>query len=319
MAKEKYRFNPDSLSYERVEAHNQFFKKILINFVLISFIIGISVSFLNSSLFDTGKVQQLTIENQRLRSSFKKLNSKVLRMSSVLAEIEKSDSVIYRKAFGMNARVDGGTGGSDNLRNYRGISNSKDVQKTSQRVDNLLVRLKIQLQSFNEVINEVSERDDRLAHTPAIQPVPSNKLNHSPYGYGPRIDPVYKTPAFHYGMDFSANIGTPVYATADGVVSRADNKSRGFGNHIRIEHGFNYKTLYAHLSKILVRPGQKVKRGTLIGLVGNTGKSVGPHLHYEVHFHGSPVNPIDFYFNDLTPQKYDALVRQTLRGGYSLD
>jgi len=138
-------------------------------------------------------------------------------------------------------------------------------------------------------------------------------------GYGMRIDPHYKTPAFHAGMDFTAPTGTPIYATGDGTVIRADRASRGYGNHVRIDHGFGYTTLYAHMSKTNVKVGSEVKRGEIIGYVGNTGKSVGPHLHYEVRKNDKPVNPINFYFSDLTPEEYDLVIQLSSQENQSFD
>jgi murein DD-endopeptidase MepM/ murein hydrolase activator NlpD len=163
------------------------------------------------------------------------------------------------------------------------------------------------------------KKKDLLASIPAIQPVSNKELKRMASGFGYRIDPHYKTRAFHAGMDFTAPSGTPIYATGNGKVARADNRAKGYGNHVRIDHGYGYVTLYAHMSKILVKLGQDVKRGDIIGLVGNTGKSVGPHCHYEVRKNGDPLNPVNFYFNDLSPEQYEIMVNMANSANQSLD
>jgi murein DD-endopeptidase MepM/ murein hydrolase activator NlpD len=161
-------------------------------------------------------------------------------------------------------------------------------------------------------------KEQMLACIPAIQPISSKDIKHEPSGYGMRIHPIYKYQKFHTGMDFTANIGAKIYAAGNGVVEKAEYGS-GYGNHVVINHGYGYQTLYAHMEKIVVRVGQKVKRGELIGYVGNTGLSVGPHLHYEVHKNGEPVNPVHFYYNDLTPAEYKHLVEISSRSSQSFD
>jgi murein DD-endopeptidase MepM/ murein hydrolase activator NlpD len=177
----------------------------------------------------------------------------------------------------------------------------------------------VQSESLDEIVDLAKNKEDMLRSIPAIQPVANKDLTRMASGYGMRIDPHYKVPKMHQGMDFTAPTGTPIYATGDGKVIRADSKSSGYGKHVRIDHGYGYVTLYAHMSKYKVRPGQKVKRGDVIGLVGNTGKSKGPHLHYEVRVNKDPVNPVNFYFNDITAEEYARLVEMTENSNQSLD
>ena len=184
---------------------------------------------------------------------------------------------------------------------------------------NLLEReIVVQSQSFDELRRLASSRADRLSHIPAIQPVSELMLKQMASGYGRRVDPVYGTMKFHEGMDFACDVGTPVYATGDGTVKAADWHS-GYGNRIDIDHGFGYLTRYAHLSKISVKPGQSVKRGDLIGLSGNTGKSTGPHVHYEVRLKDVPQNPVNYYFYDLTPEEYAAMIEHAENAGHVMD
>ncbi|MDE6154450.1 MAG: M23 family metallopeptidase, partial [Muribaculaceae bacterium] len=176
-----------------------------------------------------------------------------------------------------------------------------------------------QIGSFEQLRDLAMQRKDRLMHVPSIQPVADKDLRHMASGYGRRVDPVYGTVRFHEGMDFSAPIGTPVYATGDGVIKTAGRSMSGYGNMIDIDHGFNYLTRYAHLSEVLVAPGQQVKRGDLIGKVGNTGKSTGSHLHYEVRLKGVAQNPVNYYFQDLTPEEYAAMVEAAENAGHVMD
>ena len=198
------------------------------------------------------------------------------------------------------------------------MASSKLVINTTKKMDLLSRQLYIQSKSFDEVVNLCKQHDEMLACIPAIQPVSNKDLKQTASGYGTRIDPIYKTKKFHAGMDFSANTGTPVYTTGNGTVVSA--KWEGlYGNCITIDHGFGYVTLYAHLSKIRVKKGQKVTRGEIIGDVGSTGKSTGPHLHYEVHVNGQIVNPVNYYFMDLSADDYDKMIQLATNHGKVYD
>jgi len=188
-----------------------------------------------------------------------------------------------------------------------------------RRLDELSKRIVVQSESLDDVVELAKNKEDLLRSIPAIQPVANKDLTRMASGYGMRIDPHYKVPKMHQGMDFTAPTGTPIYATGDGKVIRADSKSSGYGKHVRIDHGYGYVTLYAHMSAYKVRPGQKVKRGDVIGLVGNTGKSKGPHLHYEVRIDKRPINPVNFYFNDITAEEYARLIELAENSNQSLD
>jgi murein DD-endopeptidase MepM/ murein hydrolase activator NlpD len=188
-----------------------------------------------------------------------------------------------------------------------------------EQIKNLRSRLFTQNKSFDAIENMVKNKEALLAATPAIQPVSNKDLNRLASGFGYRIDPVYKTTKFHAGLDFAAPQGSPVYATADGVVEVAGNLGNGFGNHVVINHGFSYETLYGHMVRVKARVGQKIRRGEVIGWVGSTGKSTGPHLHYEVHKNGREINPVYFFYNDLTPEQFDRLLKIAAAGNQSFD
>jgi murein DD-endopeptidase MepM/ murein hydrolase activator NlpD len=193
------------------------------------------------------------------------------------------------------------------------------VTSITQSVNNLLTRIRSQRSSYQEVAQLIKDKEKLLAHTPAIQPVSNKNLNRIASGFGYRIDPIYKTTKLHAGLDFTAPQGTPIYATANGRVETAGNTGDGYGRHVIINHGYGYKTLYAHMVRVKARVGQTVKRGEVIGWVGSTGKSTGPHCHYEVIKNGRPIDPIYFFYNDLSPAQFDRILKQAAASNQSLD
>jgi murein DD-endopeptidase MepM/ murein hydrolase activator NlpD len=209
-------------------------------------------------------------------------------------------------------------GGVDRYDYLTELSSADLIIQTSKKMDYISRQIYIQSNSFDEVLELAKTQKDRLKRIPSVQPIPDRYLKQLASGYGMRIDPIYGTARFHAGMDFSANIGTPVYVTADGTVTLADWK-QGYGKCIIIDHGYGYETLYAHLNEYKVRAGQKVVRGELIGEVGNTGKSTGPHLHYEVQVKGQPDNPAKYYFMDLSPKEYDKMLQIAANHGQVMD
>ena len=212
-----------------------------------------------------------------------------------------------------------GFGGVNKYSYLEGFSNSELLTKIDKKFDILTKQLYIQSKSFDQVIELTKNKNDMLSSIPAIQPVSNKDLGRMASGFGYRIDPIYKTRKFHAGMDFSAKTGTPIYATGNGKVFRVRKSKRGYGNHVIIDHGYGYKTLYAHMSKSSVKKNQKVNRGDIIGYVGNTGKSVAPHLHYEVHKDGKKVNPINFYYNDLSANEYEKMIEISNQSNQSFD
>jgi murein DD-endopeptidase MepM/ murein hydrolase activator NlpD len=261
-------------------------------------------------------------ENARLQSQYAVLSRRFDEAMEVMADISQRDDNLYRVVLQADPIADplrkSSFGATNRYEELMDLANSDLVVNTTQKMDMLDRQLYIQSQSFDEVVELCKENDDKLKCIPAIQPVSNKDLKKTASGYGLRIDPIYNTTKFHEGMDFSANIGTPVYATGDGVVTKAGWQS-GYGKIIKIDHGYGYETWYAHLNDMDVRVGQKVVRGQVIGEVGNTGKSTGPHLHYEVHVKGRVVNPVNYYFMDLNADDYDKMIQMAENHGKVYD
>ena len=314
MAKTGYRFNPETLSYDKI---NETFKK-KIGSLLIKFFQSLSLAliifFIVFSFVDSPKEKSLKREKEELLAQYKILDNQINRLDEVLKNLENRDDNLYRVIFESDPIASSirraGSGGSNRYENLQNMDNAELIINTSKKLDELSKAMYIQSRSYDEIENLAKNKMDMLASIPAILPVSlSNKSVRFSSSFGYRIHPIYKTVKLHSGMDFSGPIGTPIHATGNGKVISASIK-RGYGKCIEINHGFNYKTLYAHLDKYVVKPGQKIKRGDIIGYMGNTGQSTGPHLHYEVKKNDRPVNPINYYFNDLSAEEYDNLVME---------
>lgn len=315
MPKTKYRFNPQTLSYE--EATVSLGKKILrwILFLSPSIIIGLVLTFFFSRQLASPKEARLKRELALAEERFLELQGDMNDVHNALDVLLKKDEDIYRLAlyadeFPEEYRIMG-IGGSDKYDYLKGYTSSELMIASSEQMDLLEQRINGQSLSFQELLKLAKDKEKLLACIPAIQPVNNKDLKQMASGYGWRIDPIYKTSRMHTGMDFTAKPGTDVYATADGTVEALERNQWGYGQCIVIDHGYGYKTRYAHLSKFNVRPGQKVKRGEVIGFVGSTGKSTGPHLHYEVEVNGEKVNPINYYHSDLSPEEYELLLEMS--------
>ena len=323
MSKVKYKYNPKTLTYEKAEL--TLWDRVLKFFSYIGTGLVFSVFFLFVFylFFDSPKEKRLKRENEQLKLNYTLLNNRLEDLSKVMANLEERDDNIYRVVFEAEPIPKtirrAGFGGSNRYEALEGYENSELVIQTTKRLDKLAKQMYIQSKSFDEVIQMAENKEKMLAAIPAIQPVANKNLKRMASGFGYRIDPHYKVRKFHAGMDFSAPTGTDVYVTGDGVVKKTKKGLRGYGYHILVDHGYGYQTLYAHLSEIKVRPGTKVKRGETIGAVGNTGKSMGPHLHYEVHKNGEAVNPINFYFNDLSPAEYETMIELASGASQSFD
>lgn len=325
MSKVKYYFDPETLSYRPIEITN---KKRLSNFILFllaSFAFGMSslLIFLNINWINTPSEisQKRTLENYELQ--FNILNKKLKQIETVIANIEERDNNIYRVYFEASPIPEeqrkAGFGGVNRYKDLEGYDNSELIINTAKRLDILSKQTVVQSRSLDEIERLAANKAELIEAIPSIQPVKNQDLTRIASGYGYRIDPFTKKRRFHYGMDFSARKGTPIYATGNGTVRRADNRSSGFGKHIRIDHGFGYVSLYAHLSKYNVRRGQKVKRGDIIGFVGNTGRSRGPHLHYEILKDNKKINPLNFYYGNLSQKEFDAILIQSRQENQSMD
>jgi murein DD-endopeptidase MepM/ murein hydrolase activator NlpD len=241
----------------------------------------------------------------------------------VLEDLTRRDNDVYRAVFEAEPIPEeirgAGIGGADRYEKFKGYDNEKLMRETAERLEGLSRRLVVQSKSYDQLFELAKRKEELLRSMPAIMPIKVSDPEQIASGFGYRVHPVFKTERFHAGVDFTAPIGTPIYATGNGVVERADSESGGYGNCVQIRHGFGFLTLYAHMSKMLVAPGQKVKRGQVIGLLGNTGLSTGPHCHYEVHRNGEPVNPVAYFIANLTPEEYTKITRSAINPSQSFD
>tara|TARA_B000000609_G_C24113258_1_gene315229 strand:- start:13 stop:858 length:846 start_codon:yes stop_codon:yes gene_type:complete len=275
------------------------------------------------TFFDSPKEKMLNREIENMVFQYNQIKDKLNQISLVMADLQNRDDNIYRVIFEAepipNSIRKAGYGGVNRYEALKGYNNSDLIINTTKKLDQISKQLYIQSKSFDEIIELAKHKSEMLAAIPAIQPVSNKNLSRMASGFGPRIDPIYKTKKFHAGMDFSAKTGTPIYATGNGKVIRVRKSRKGYGNHVKIDHGYGYVTLYAHMQKYIVKKGQKVKRGEVIGYVGNTGKSVAPHLHYEVHKNGKKVNPVNFFYNDLTSEEYEKMIILSSQNNQSFD
>ena len=323
MAKIKYKYNPNTLNYEKIQLTFKDRLKKALTYALVGLFFAAIIVFFAYTFFDSPKELMLKRENAQLKTQYELIARDLSQMESVLADLERRDDNIYRQILEsepipQSVRA-AGVGGVNRYTHLEGYQNSELVVQTRQRIDKLKKRLYVQSKSFDEVVALAQNKEEMLASIPAVQPVPNKNLRRVASGFGYRIHPIYKVRKMHWGMDFSAPTGTEIFATGDGRVERVVKSRRGYGKHVIIDHGYGYKTLYAHMSQIDVRRGQKVKRGDVIGLVGNTGISSAPHLHYEVIKDGKKINPANFYFNDLTPEEYDLMIELSSSVNQSFD
>tara|TARA_B100000614_G_scaffold261770_1_gene292486 strand:+ start:2325 stop:3293 length:969 start_codon:yes stop_codon:yes gene_type:complete len=322
MAKVKYYYDTKTLSYKRIRLSTKNKLKRLFLFLIASGFFGFLLVILFFQFFDSPKEKMLNREIKYLTSQFEIVQDKVLQVESVLDDIQERDDNIYRTIFEAEPIAKSirkaGFGGINRYENLKGYKNSELLVETNKKLDQITKQLYIQSKSFDEIIDLAKNKSDMLASIPGIQPVEKDKSRMAS-GFGYRIHPIYKIRKLHAGMDFSAKTGTPIYSTGNGVVKKTKRSRRGYGNYIEIDHGYGYVTLYAHMQKFIVKRGQKVKRGEIIGYVGNTGTSVAPHLHYEVHKDGRKINPVNFYYNDLNPEEYEKMLEISSRSNQSFD
>lgn len=325
MSKTKYYFDKDNLEFIPIKRTNLNKLYNLILFLISSIIFAgfITVLLLNTEFINTPQelIQSREIKNYELQ--MKVLNKKLEQVESTLANIEKRDNNLYRVYFEASPippeqrRM--GFGGINRYDYLNGYENSDLIINTTKRIDILTKELVIQSKSLDEIELLAKNNESLLSSIPTIQPISNSDLKRMASGFGWRTDPFTKKRKRHWGMDFSAERGSPIYATGDGKISRADNTAAGFGNHVRIDHGFGYVSIYAHMDKISVRRGNRVKRGDIIGYVGSSGRSVAPHLHYEITKDGKKIDPINFYHGNLSPSEYENLINQASQENQSLD
>lgn len=322
MAKKKYHINPETLALERVEQGVGYWLRRSGWYIIAGICIGALFFVLFFIFFPSPRESRLIQQNKNMEAQLEVLNQQVDQLQLVAMDMAQRDDNLYRVLFGAEPiplAVRMGT--QRRLSYYEQMSqmtNSQMAAELTLKVDQLEKELYVQAKSYDELKQLTKEQEIKLENLPAIQPVLNKDLKRVASGWGWRIHPIYHTRKFHKGMDFSAPIGTEVYATGNAKVTFVGWK-QGFGNTVVLEHGYGYETYYAHLYKALVRKGQNVKRGDIIALVGNTGQSVGPHLHYEVHLNGKAVDPRNYYFIDLTPEEYDQMIQLSNNFGEMLD
>ena len=325
MPKYKFYYDQETLSYKRIEVNNSVRFRNAFVFITASSLFGLIMLLvlLSSPVIETPKEITQAREIQNYQLQYEQLNRKMKQIESVLDNLQDRDNQIYRVIFEANPISDdvrkAGFGGVNRYADLEGFDNSELIVNTTKRMEILSKQIVVQSKSLDEIQRMALDKEVLLSAIPSIQPINNENLRRMASGYGWRTDPFTKSRRMHKGMDFSAPTGTPIYAPSDGKVIRVDSRSAGYGKHIRIDHGFGYVTLYAHLSEYNVRRGQRVKRGDVIGFVGNTGRSVAPHLHYEIRKDGKHLNPINFYYGDLNTEEFNALLEAANRENQSLD
>ncbi len=324
MSKVKYYYDSETLSYRKIERKKGRRLTYVIMAILACFLAGfiLLLVFLNLPQVETPKEKRLKRELDYMKLQYSMMEKNMDQMRAVLQDIEERDNNIYRVYFEAKPISDqerqAGYGGINRYADLEGYENSELIIKVKKQMDKLEKRIVIESKSLDEIAKLAKNKEKLLAAIPAIQPIDNKALDHISSGFGRRWHPILKIMRMHKGLDYVADIGAKVYATADGVVEKAT-RGHGYGAYIVLDHGFGYQTRYGHLSKILVRPGAHVKRGQVIGLVGNTGLSTGPHLHYEVRKDGVPVNPINYFHGDLSPREYEILLQKSSLKNQSLD
>lgn len=315
MAKIKYYYDTESCRYERIKVSTWDIVVNLMGFLIVSSIIGLGIFFLTDHYFESPAKASLRKENEELKLYYELMEAELEETNQMLAVLEERDDDIYRVVFGVEPIPDeirtAGVGGSNRYRELldKGLQREDLILENMKRIDQLKKQMYIQTKSYDNIMEMARDKEELLASMPAIQPVSNKELKRLASGFGYRMHPIYKVRKMHEGTDFSLPTGSPVYATGDGTVAYTKTKFGGYGKHIKINHGFGYQTLYAHLSEFLVKPGQKVKRGQVIAYSGNSGGSTAPHLHYEVIKNGSKKNPVNYFYQDLSDEEYAEILR----------
>jgi murein DD-endopeptidase MepM/ murein hydrolase activator NlpD len=323
MKKIKYYYNTNTLRYEKLETPLRVKLLRVLGFISAAIVTAIIIVSIAYRYFPSATEKRLITDNQELQQQYEVLEERTKKIQQQVTELEKRDNEVYRTIFEADPIPD-----SIRAKEMAQQKETQLVMKMAnfqlensivETINNLSNRINAQERSYNEIAEFIKNKEELLASTPAIQPVSNSDLKRIASGFGYRIDPVYKTVKYHNGLDFSAPQGTPIYATANGTIRTAANLGSGYGNHVVINHGYGYETLYGHMFRIKVKAGQRVKRGEIIGWVGSTGKSTGPHCHYEVHKNGRHLDPVYFFYNDLTPEQYDRLLKMAAASNQSFD
>lgn len=323
MKKVKYYYNTHTLRYEKLETPLRVRLLQLIGFIAASIVTGLIIFAIAFRYIDSPKEKFLRQQNYDLTQNYSVFMERLKQLELKMDEIENRDNTVYRSIFEAQPIPDSARIKDIELKNevklVQSMGESELIKSIAGQLNNLSLRTAYQVKSFDEISDMVKHKEKLLAAIPSIQPVSNKNLNRIASGFGYRIDPVYKDRRAHMGLDFTAPMGTPIYATADGRVRDAGFNTGGYGNRVVINHGYGYETLYGHMVRIKARVGETVKRGEVIGYVGNSGKSTGPHCHYEVHRNGLPVDPIYYFYNDLTPAQFDRILKLAAASNQSFD
>jgi murein DD-endopeptidase MepM/ murein hydrolase activator NlpD len=323
MKKIKYFYNTHTLRYEKLVTPLRVKLLRVFAFIATAFVTAALISYFAFQFVGSPNEKYLRLQNSQLQQDFEDLSDSVSQIQMKMAELEKRDNSVYRSIFEASPLPDSARANflekQQEIAKVESMSSNELVRSVAQTLSNLKNRIAAQRNSYAEINHLIRNKEKLLAATPAIQPVSNQDLSRIASGFGYRIDPIYKTVKMHAGLDFTAPQGTPIYATANGVIKTAGNTGNGYGNYVVINHGYGYETLYGHMVKIKARRGQKVDRGDLIGYVGSTGKSTGPHCHYEVHKNGRKLDPVYFFYNDLSPQQFDELLKRAAAANQSFD
>jgi len=323
MPNSRYKFNPESLSFDKIKLG---FRAVLLRslaYLVASILIALIYYIIFAIFFDSPKEKALLREIEQLTFQYDLIQRDMSDLEKVIGQLQETDDNLYRTIFEAEpipaTLREGGVGGVNRYKELEGYNKSDIVIETTKRLDKIRKKIYIQSKSFDDLIVLANKKEEMLGAIPAILPISNKDLTRTASGYGPRVHPIYKIIKFHSGMDFTAPSGTEIYATGNGVIAYVNSSKRGLGNHIIINHGYGYSTIYAHLDSFNVRSGQKVERGDVIGFVGSTGTSVAPHLHYEIKLNGRNVDPVNYYFNDLTPEEYERMIEIASKTGQSFD
>jgi murein DD-endopeptidase MepM/ murein hydrolase activator NlpD len=319
----KYYYNTNTLRYEKLETPLRVTLLRVLGFISAALVTAIIIVSIAYRYFPSANEKRLLQANERLQENFIVLEDKTLELQRQMLELEKRDNEVYREIFESNPIPDSARAKrleqQQEIKIVQAMNRFDLEQSIVQTLNNLSSRIKAQEKSYTEIAGFIRNKEQLLASTPAIQPISNKELKRVASGFGYRIDPVYKTVRFHAGLDFTAPQGTPIYATANGVAKVAGNAGNGYGNYVILDHGYGYETLYGHMFKVKIKNNTRVKRGEIIGYVGSTGKSTGPHCHYEVHKNGRPIDPVYFFYNDLTPEQFDQILKMAAAGNQSFD
>jgi murein DD-endopeptidase MepM/ murein hydrolase activator NlpD len=323
MKKIKYYYNTNSLRYEKLETPLRVKLLRIFGFLAAAIVTAAIISFFAFRFVGSPNEKLLNLENERLQDKYHQLNDQVKAQREQMSELVKRDNEVYRAIFEANPIPDSARARAlaqeQEIARVENMRSSDLVNSIINSLNSLGHYITAQKKSYSEIDNLLKNKEQLLRCTPAIQPVSNKDLTRVASGFGYRIDPIYKTVKLHAGLDFAAPQGTPIYATANGTVTVAGNTGNGYGNHVVINHGYGYETLYGHMVKVKARAGQQIKRGEVIGYVGSTGKSTGPHCHYEVHKNGQKIDPVYFFYNDLSPEQYDLLLKRAAAANQSFD